>query len=202
MAVAAGLMMLSAGLRPPVAIAADPPPATQPAPGITNEDAIMIFGGALMDCLQSREGGQSIRELGDAIAMKVEPAGAEDRKWAGPITPSDSPVWTTGRLGNLLVISEPSPQRCEFHAPQLPVDRNFQAVIFARAHAVPDLKPVNVDPGFDPIVYQLESVSGGVRYIVHLEGAEPGAPGHDLRFSLLYAYVARQPATTDETIRP
>ena len=155
-----------------------------------------------MDCLQSREGGQMIKDLGNGIAMKVEPATAEDRKWAGPNTPAYAPVWVTDMLGNRLVISEPSSERYEVHALQLPVDRTFQAVIFALSHAVPDLKPVRVDPGYDPIVYQLESVSGGARYIVHMEGAEPGAPGHDLRFSLLYAYVSRQPATTGEATRP
>ncbi len=68
-------------------------------------------------------------------------------------------------------------------------------MIYGFAKVFPDFKPVPVKPGYDPIVYQLESVSGGVRYIVHMEGAEPGTPLHALRFSLLYAYVLRGPAS-------
>ncbi|HTX51128.1 MAG TPA: hypothetical protein VME40_17275, partial [Caulobacteraceae bacterium] len=110
-----------------------------------------------------------------------------------PQTPASAPVWITSKLGYLMNITEPSPKRCEVHAIQLPVDRTFQAVVFALSKVLPDLKPVHVEPGYSPIVYQLEMVSDGARYVVHMEGAEPGVPGHALRFSLLYAWVQQEP---------
>ena len=174
--------------------AADPPPVTRPAPGLTNEDAIVIFGGAVMDCLQSRMGGQTIQQLGDGLALKVAPATPGDRVWAPRARP-ETPVWVTDKLGYLMNISELTPERCEVTAIQLPVDRTLNAVVFALTKTLPDFKPVHVDPGYNPIVYQLELVDGGTKYIVHMEGAEPGAPGHELRFSLLTAYVLRQSVT-------
>lgn len=76
---------------------------------------------------------------------------------------------------------------------QLPVDATFQPVLYAMRKAFPEFKPTPVQPGYNPIAYQLERVDKGDRYILRMEGAEPGAPGHTLRFSLLYGWVARQP---------
>jgi hypothetical protein len=191
------LGLISVCAQPDTANSAEPA-LTEPAQGLTNGDAIMVFGGALMDCLQSREGGRSIQELGSGAALKVKPATASDRKWAPPQTPPEAPVWVTDKLGYQLEIAEPSRTRCEVLATGLPVDRTFQSVIFAFSQALPEFKPVHVDPGYDPIVYQLESVTGGTRYIIHMEGAEPGTPLHAMRFSLLYAYVLRQPAGEDQ----
>lgn len=166
---------------------------TPPAPGLTNPQAIAAFGGALMVCLQSRMAGQSITQLGDSAMIRLKPATQADRHWAPPRTPAEAPVWITDDLGSLLVVAEPSPERCELTAIQLSVDRTLQAVTYALQQARPDFTPVHVEAGYNPIVYQLESVVGGARYIVHVEGAEPGEPGHALRFSLIYGYVLRQP---------
>lgn len=151
---------------------------------------------ALMNCLQSRLSGQTVGDLGDSAAIRVRAAPAQDRWLAGPDTPAATPVWITDQLGGLLTIVEPSPDRCEINAIQLPVDRTFQSVIYALQQARPDFARVHVEPGYNPIVYQLESAGGGVRYIIHMEGAEPGEPGHALRFSLIYAYVERQSVDT------
>ncbi len=72
-----------------------------------------------------------------------------------------------------------------------PVDQTFKDVLFAMDKTFPQLKPVAVQPGYNPIVYQLEGVLSGRRFVLHMEGAEPGVPGHDFRFSLLYGYVLR-----------
>ena len=171
---------------------------TAPAAGLTNQQAVVTFGDALMDCLQSRMSGHMISDLGDSAAIRVRAAPSADRWLAGPRTPADTPVWITEPLGGLLAIVEPSPDRCEINAVQLPVDRTFQTVLYALQQARPDFRQVHIEPGYNPIAYQLESVVQGARYVIHLEGAEPGAPGHALRFSLLYAYVARQPASAGD----
>ena len=101
-------------------------------------------------------------------------------------------MWVTSKLGSNMTITEPSPKRCEILAMQLPVDRTFQTVVFALSKALPGFKPVHVEPGYNPIVYQLEMISNGARYVVHMEGAEPGLPLHALRFSLLYAWVQEE----------
>jgi hypothetical protein len=172
--------------------AADTPAETRPAAGLTNSDAITTFGGAVMDCLQAVMDGRTVDTLGRGAAVQVQPATPADRRLAPPQTPASTPVWVTSKLGYLMNITEPSSERCEVHAIQLPVDRTLQAVVVALSKAAPDLKPVHVEPGYNPFAYQLEAVSHGARYVVHLEGAEPGTPGHTLRFSLLYAWVQKE----------
>ena len=175
---------------------ADDTGGTPPAAGLTNQQAISTFGMALMNCLQSRLSGQAISDLGDSAAITVRTAPTQDRWLAGPDTSGDTPVWITDQLGGLLAIVEPSRDRCEVHAVQLPVERTLQTVTYALQRARPDFARVHVEPGYNPIVYRLESAGGGMRYIIHMEGAEPGEPGHALRFSLISAYVERQSADT------
>jgi hypothetical protein len=172
-----------------------------PAPNLTNGEAIGIFGGAMLDCLRTRMAGQMIKDLPAAERTNLKPASAGDRQWVGSTVPAGAPLWTSERLGYLLMIAEPSPERCEVRAVQLPVERTFQAVLFAMGKALPDFKPVDVKPGYDPINYQLEDVDQGQRYVFHLEGAEPGAPGHMLRFSILSGVVVRQPVTDHPAFR-
>ncbi len=70
-ALAGCLVTLGVGLLPAVALAADAPTPAQTSPNLTNDDAIMVFGGALMDCLQSREGGQMIKSIGAAARKDI-----------------------------------------------------------------------------------------------------------------------------------
>jgi hypothetical protein len=170
---------------------------TAPQPGLTNQQAIETFGRAVMNCLQSSMSGQTITDLGENNFLSVRAAPAADRWLSGPRTSADTPVWITEELGGLLTITERSAARCEINAIQLPVERTFQTVMYAMQQARPDFQEVHVEPGYNPIAYQLESVVQGARYVIHFEGAEPGTPGHELRFSLLYAYVARQPVSLD-----
>ena len=138
--------------------------------------------------------GGMISDLPNDPPMRLRPAPPGDRRLAGT-PPAEEPIWITDQLGSLLVIAEPSRDRCEVNAIQLPVDRTFQTVIYTFQQVLPGFTQVHVEPGYDPIVYELQSVVQGMRYVVHMEGAEPGAPGHELRFSLLYAYVTREPTT-------
>jgi hypothetical protein len=164
---------------------------TPPSPGLTNTAAVATFTGALMKCVQSRLNGGMISDLPNDPPMRLRPAPAGDRWVAGPPT-SDEPLWITDQLGGLLVIAEPSRDRCEVNAIQLPVDRTFQTAIYTIRQVLPDFTQVHVEPGYNPIAYELELIAKGARYVVHMEGAEPGAPGHELRFSLIHAYVTRE----------
>jgi hypothetical protein len=184
-----------------LACATDAPGPTRPAPGLTQGGAVMAFGGAVMDCLQSRMGGQTLRDLSDTAAIKLNAATEQDRKWAPPWTRPETPAWTTQPLGSLMVLTEPTADRCEISATQLPVDSTFRSVAFALGKAFPEMRRVTVKPGYDPIVYEFEMTQADAKYVVHMEGAEPGTPGHALRFSLLYAYVLRQPANSGASAR-
>jgi hypothetical protein len=195
-AISSGIIVL---LAAPAAVAQEPGQ-TLPIKGLTNTDAITAFGGAMMVCLRTRTGNQTVNDLAPGDRADFQPAAAADRKWAGKVADA-TPVWVSTKLGYLLNISEPSPERCEVHAIQLPVERTFQAVLFAMGKAMPEFKPVALRPAYNPIAYQIEQVEHGTRYVFHMEGAEPGAPGHALRFSLLYGVVVRQPAT-DKPVFP
>lgn len=171
---------------------------TPPTPGLTNTAAVATFTGALMKCVQSRISSGMIRDLPNDPPMRLRPAPPGDRWVAGTPT-SDEPLWITDQLGGLLVIAEPSPDRCEVNAIQLPVDRTFQTAIYTFRQVLPDFTPVHVEPGYNPIAYELHLVSQGVRYVVHMEGAEPGEPGHALRFSMITAWVERRAADAESS---
>ena len=172
---------------------------TQPAPGLTMNDAVIAFGDAVLDCMQAVNSGNSITSLGDTAAIQVQPLTDADRKWVSHSTPKSTPTWVTRQLGFLMIITETSPQRCEVEAQRLPVDRTFKTVLAGFKETFPDYKPVPVKPGYSPIVYQLESINDGARYVVHMEGAEPGGFGHLSRFSLLVAWVEKIPLAAKNT---
>lgn len=165
---------------------------TPHAAGLTNTEARIAFGEAMFTCLSSRMGRQMIAEMPADQRTNFQPATAEDRKWTGKRLAPDVPVWVSTKLGSLLNIAEPSRDRCEVNAMQLPVDATFQPVLYAMQKAFPDFRLMPIQPGYNPIAYQLERVDHAERYILRMEGAEPGAPGHAFRFSLLYGTVTRQ----------
>jgi hypothetical protein len=173
---------------------------TSPSSGLTKAEVETVFAAAIFDCLRTRMDGQSIRDLPASDRADLRPASADDRIWAQNPSP-ETPVWVTEKLGYLLSIAEPAPERCEVRAIQLPVEDTFRVVRFAMSKAFPDFKPVTLRPGYDPIAYQLEMVDHDTRYVLHLEGAEPGAPMHAFRFSLLYALFLRQPASQPPAFR-
>ncbi len=92
---------------------------------------------------------------------------------------------------------------------QLPVEDTFQIVLKAARVVYPDFTDVPIKPGYNPIVHQLERTQDGVRYVLHLEGSEPGGlgnpgrmlSGHAFRFSLLSAFVIRQPVSDKPPFR-
>jgi hypothetical protein len=175
---------------------ADPPTQLTPtAPDMTVHEAQGLFAQGMLLCLYTRHEQGDIASAPANLRGGLQPATAEDRSAVGSRVSADTPVWVFGRLGHAVTIVEPSPQRCEVWATQLPVDRTFQPLIALLQARFPAFKPIALQPGYDPIGYEFESVEGASRLVFHLEGAEPGAPGHLLKVSLLFGAVVRQPAS-------
>jgi hypothetical protein len=170
------------------------PPAA-PTPTLTKAQAETGFYLDVARCLFSLEHGQDIAALPDQIKMDLRPATAPERFLFKDLAIK---VWTTDAFGSHVLLAERAAGRCDVVADQLPVDATFQMVMERLRQADPELKPYPVKPGYNPIAYGLERVIGGSRYVVHLEGAEPSGAagflrGHVFRFSLLNAWVVRQP---------
>ena len=177
---------------------------SQPAPHLTTSEATRAFAQAMFFCLGSRLGGQMIKDAPEDLRSAYAPASGVDLTWAeaGEKLPEDTPVWVSRRLGYLLYILEPSPERCEVHANQLPVQAAFQLIVDAMKQQYSDLfTAVAPKPGFSPIAYQFEHVENGVRYVFHMEGTETGLPGREPHISLLSGVVLRQPATDPPAFR-
>src|SRR5579862_1052077 len=105
---------------------------TPPAQDLTKSEAMGAFGDALFACLRTRLDRHAIKDLPDAERANLRPASSDDRAWAGSQPPA-TPIWVTGRLGYVLDVAEPSRDRCEVHAIQLPVEDTFRAVRLAMA---------------------------------------------------------------------
>ena len=197
-ALAGAVLAGAAGAQPAMA---------PPVAGLTKGQAEGAFVHvALVQCLRSRVAGVMISDLPPEIRGDLRRATAQ---YSVLVREAAAPNWVGGTLGGLMVVSEPSRERCDVTAMQLPVDPTFQYVLKANAATRDPLAPVSVKAGYNPIAYQLERVTDGQRYIVHLEGAEPGglghpltmAQGHAFRFSLLHAWVVRQPADAKPLFR-
>jgi hypothetical protein len=151
-------------------------------------------------CLYSLEHSGGIEGLPAEAKADLRPATAAERSvFRDPAIK----VWTTDAYGTFVLLGERTPDRCEVVAQQVPVDATFQAVMRRLQNADPNLAPRPVKPGYNPIAYQLERTANGQRFIVHLEGAEPSGAagflsGHTFRYSLLSAFVSRQP----DAVRP
>ena len=102
-------------------------------------------------------------------------------------------VWEIASALGILVITEPSPGECAVFTYGAPVERTFKATMAAARKKVPALNPVPVTPGYNPIVYRLETQEGPAGVTLDLYGAEPGAPGHMFRFPTLHATTTRKP---------
>ena len=177
---------------------------TRAAANLTKSEVERAFAQAMFACLATRLGKQTVKDAPEELRSAYSPASDNDRWWADPAQklPANTPIWMSQRLGSLLFIVEPSPERCEVRATQLPVQATFQTVVAVIQQQYSDvLTPIALKPGYDPIAYQFEHVENGTRYVVHMEGAEPGAPGHALRYSLLLGVVLRQPAADSPAFR-
>lgn len=168
--------------------------AAEPSGRITVGQAIVAFSSAVFVlCLDSRQHATSIAEMPQKLRAGFRPATAQERaKLRGIIKNDQAPVWFSDLLGPNLVIIERSPARCDVIADQLPVDETFKTSIDAAKSVYPDFVSEPTKPDYNPIIYQLERIKGGERYIVHMEGAEPGEPGHASRVSILQAWIVRQ----------
>ena len=168
----------------------------EPRPGLTKGEGEKAFGEALLvTCLNAVESAQPIADLPESLRSDLRPATPEERKMSrGHDKPV--PVWTSLIMGGHLTVTETSPQRCDVSADQLPVDDTFRLAMGVLGHVRSDFHAVPQKPGYNPIVYQMESDAKGAHYIIHMEGAEPGGFGHAFRFSLLTGWVIRQDAAT------
>lgn len=186
------------------ASAATPGPWTPAGPNLTKTEARQAFAQAMLFCLGSRIAGQEIKDAPEDVRAFYVPAPPNDREWAdwGHSLPASTPVWMSRRLGHLLYIVEPSPEQCEVHSSELPIDETFQLVVSTMRQQFADVfTPVTPKPGVSPFAYQFEHVEGGVRYVFHMEGAERSSPGQELRVNILYGVVLRQPATAPPAFR-
>lgn len=191
-------------------VATQPSNATLPADHITKVEAERAFAEAMFVCLGSRLAGQMIKDAPNDAQAPYATATEGDRAWTGVQLRSDEPVWVSRRLGHLLLIVEPSRDRCEVHGTQFPVDASFQLVRDAiKQNLAGIFAAVQLSRGVSPIAYQYEGVADGSRFVVHMEGAEPGhiespepgKPGLDLPTSILFGAVIRQAATDSPAFR-
>jgi hypothetical protein len=169
----------------------------QTGPALSKAAAAQGFYLDVARCLYSLEHDGGIAGLPADARADLRPATAAER--AGFGNPAIK-VWTTDAYGPFVLLAERTPDRCEVVAQQIPVDATFQDVMRRLQNADPNFAPHAVKPGYNPIAYQLERTANGQRFIVHMEGAEPSGAagflsGHTFRYSLLSAFVSRQPDT-------
>jgi hypothetical protein len=155
---------------------------------------VAIIGAVLGTCLTSRERGVMIADLPAADRGDLRPAAPEDRK----IVPDKAaPAWTSDKMGGHVVIYEPSSDRCDVVADQLPVEAPGETCVVAMLlaqHLPTRLNPLPTNLAQDPVVCQLEGVAGGQRYVVHIEGAPLSGGDHAAQVGSLRAWVAREPS--------
>ena len=184
-----------------------PPPSIPSAPaGPTKVDAERWFYLDVVRCLYSLERGGGIADLPAEAQRELRPALPQERfLYPDPKVK----VWATDKFSSHVLAAERNENRCEVVADQLPVEATFKGVMGALHQADRGFIDYKIEPGYNPIVYQLEKTEGGFRYIVHLEGSEPGGlghpdrmlAGHAFRFSLLNAFVIKQPESAKPPFR-
>jgi hypothetical protein len=149
--------------------------------------------GTVRYCLEAALRGVTIGELPEGDRTGLAPASPSIRDMVRATNPT-GPLWDVLSAQGIVVVSEPAPGACEVLAYGPPVERTFKAVLKDAKKRSKALADVPVKPGYDPIVYRLEQADGGAKIALDLSGAEPGAPGHFFRFSMLNAKVTREAA--------
>lgn len=157
-------------------------------------------------CLFSSEHKSSILELPADLKADLRPASPQERLLFDDPT---TKVWTDDTYRSHILLAEHAGGDCEVVADQLPVEATFAFVIKELQKADPSLEMQPVEPGYNPIAYQLEASKDGARIVVRLDGSEPGGlahpirflAGHASRFSMLYAKVKRQPGRAPSLAR-
>ena len=159
----------------------------------TSVDVGAAFVEAAVDvCLEASLSGGGIANLPPAVRARLTVASPEMRGLVRSPNPNGE-IWEIASALGYMVITEPSPGECEVFTYGAPVERTFKTTIAAARKKVPALNPVPVTPGYDPIVYRLETQGGPAGVTLDLHGAEPGAPGHMFRFPTLTARTTRKP---------
>jgi hypothetical protein len=175
------------------------------APVLTKAQAEEWFYLDVARCLYSLEHSGGVADLPAEAKADLRPAKPAERFM---FKDAAIKVWTTDTYRDIVLLAERSPDRCDVVATKLPVEVTFAAVMTRLQQADPNLQAVPVKPGYNPIAYQMERLVDGSRFIVHLEGTDPDVPGHPglltghaYRFSLLNAWVIRQPAAAKPQFR-
>ena len=158
--------------------------------------------GALAYCLEAALRGVPVGDLPPDRRGGIAPADETMRGMVEASNPT-GPLWDVAVAKGIVVVSEPKPGVCEVMAYGAPVERTFKAVLAGARKQVPALRPVPIQPGYDPIAYRLvlPPAEGGASsasapaptVALELHGAEPGAPGHMSRFSMLTARITYTP---------
>ena len=148
----------------------------------------------LFSCLTHVERGVAVADLSPEYRSGIAPAqGADARLTVGRETATA--VWTSTLLGSHLKLAEFGPAKCMITADQLPVEDTLNKAAQATERLDPPFVATPVTPGYWPVVHELERTAAAKHITIRLEGAEPGAPGHASRFSLLLATVTGTPAS-------
>jgi hypothetical protein len=166
--------------------------AVEPAPSLTKTQAEVAFASAVIfTCLTRQERGGSIDDLPAEYRSDLTLADGSDQKWPSNEQPTGR-VWISRTLGSHLRVATLGSGKCQVIADQIPVDETLRKTQLSVEKLNQPFSPVQVKPGYNPVVYEDERVTNGTRIIIHQEGAEPGAPGHLSRFSLLIATVSTE----------
>jgi len=172
-------------------------PGTIPPLAATKHNAEAVFFLDVSRCLVSLENGGGVEGLADRMKAGLRPATPSERfLFKDPAVK----VWAQDPFGAHVLLAEKSPERCDVVADQLSVDETFHLTLSNLKKVTGDFSDVPVRSGYNPVAYQIERVENGVRYVVHLEGSEPGGlahpgalfAGHAYRYSLLNAFVVKQ----------
>jgi hypothetical protein len=166
--------------------------ATSPKPGLTKGEAIKAFvDAANLVCVFSTVSHRPLEETAGHADDDLVIGDGDDRKLSA--APRDHPFWVSKTAGNLVQVFEDKNGVCTVTAFQLPV----QATLDAEAKLLRELggsayteRPYK--PGYNPIGYEFVRPVDGDLVTIHMEGAEPGLPGHAMRFSLITLQVTRK----------
>lgn len=142
-------------------------------------------------CLEAGLRGHSVADLPPAERAGLAPSSDGAREMVDDF---QGELWDVLTAKGIVVLWEPTPNTCKVMAYGAPVDRTFKAILKDARKRAPDLDPVEVKPGYEPIVYRLQQATAAARLSLDLKGNEPGAPGHLFRFSKLHATVTREAA--------
>ena len=169
--------------------AADPPGSLV----VSRDKSELAFSIAVvMGCLTAVERSAAFATLPEVYRTGLEPAHGADLK-LGSLSVPEGRGWTSTLLGSHLRVFEVSPDRCEIVADQIPVEDTLRRTQEVASRLSPPFTAVDVKPGYNPVVLESRRTAGGRRITIHLEGAEPGLPGHWYRSSLLRATVSGAP---------